>query len=223
MSMKIKLFGISLSAFVSVTSFAGEYEKVYSCLEALKGEQEISNKFIARDLFLLASKHTKTEGVNLFSKTDTYFCSLPQPLDKKNTEQKSYRLKIDIPKHKVLFISYQKSVSDAQSFAASHFNENRLPRDEMLKLKTTRCGSQQKDPRSQKILVDFLRARIAQVHSNHSYDSPVESLKLCGKSFLLKTSVDHELAKFSKKPEGGHGETSDQVDDNIRFPSSSNR
>ncbi len=219
------------SSLISYSAFSGEYQKIFACSEALKNEMQTTNRYITKDVVLLAAKNGKPEGMNLYTPSNIYFCKLPNEFFKKGLVEKAVRMKIALPKRRALFISYQRSLRDPQNFEAINLVEQidrSLSKSAMAQMKEAHCEPQNSS-RNEKLIADFMRSRISQVHSNSADEatrsmastSSVDALRLCQKSFLLRSTAEREIAKFmpKQKPQEG-GMFDDTAEDQNRLPAS---
>lgn len=183
-------------------SLASEYERMFSCSLSLKNEAQVSTSAIARNFVALPAKHKNADGVNLFYQTKIYFCKLPSAFMVRNIDEKVFKMTLSIPKQKPIYISYVKSTTEPSTIEAMNLEDSMQAKVKNLKL--TYCTLLEDDHHSEKVFADFLRREISQVHEKFSGESgismmsrsSVESLKLCGKSFLLKTIAESEIKKF---------------------------
>jgi hypothetical protein len=229
--MKNKILVSIALLFLTSASFANEYQKVFACSETLKNENENTNHYIAKDVVLLPSKVGKDEGVNFYTASNMYFCKLPAAFFKKSLVEKPFAMKVALPNRKALFISYKRSLRETQNFEAVNLADDidrTMSRAMMAKLTNVNCVVQN-NPRNEKIFTDFIRSRISLVYESHA-EQPrgiastgvVDSLRTCQRSFLLKSTADKEIAKFSPKKaepvEGGMYE--DSIESQARVPAS---
>lgn len=195
------LFSLLIILF-SILADAGEYEKMFSCSLSLKNETQISTSAIAKNFVALPAKHKNVEGVNLFFQNGIYFCKLPGNFFVRNIDEKVYKMNLSVPKQKPIYMSYVKSTTEPSTIEAMNLEDSMQAKVKNVKL--TYCTRLEEDQHSEKVFAEFLRSAISQVHEKFAGEtgitmmsrSSVESLKLCEKSFLLKTVADSELRKF---------------------------
>ncbi len=202
----ILLTAISLQ--ISSFAFANEYQKMFSCSQALKGEAQISNKAIAKDFTVLPVKSKGVEGVDLFLRDKIYFCKLPKKFISKNIDERLYKMNLSVPKVKPIYVSYLKSTTEPPSLEVMDLEDNIEISQEQVRLSKTKFANctETRDPHSEKILAEFLRKEISHIHDKSSDiefklapRNTVATLKLCEKSFLLKSVSDNEIKKFETR------------------------
>lgn len=203
-----KIFLVLFLLQISTLVQANEYQKMFSCSQALSSEGQFSNKAITKNLAVLPGKNKGADGVDLFLHDQIYFCKLPAKHFSKNIQEKVYKLNLSVPRQKPIYVSYVRPTGEAPNLEIIDWNTNMdfsQDQSSWKKLQKTSCKLAT-DPHSEKVLADFLRREISHVHDKSSgpkfslySKGSVASLRLCEKSFLLKTVSDNEIKKFEAR------------------------
>ncbi len=216
--MKRKILAL-LFFQVSAVATASEYQKMFSCSQALKNEAQISNKLVAKNFTVLPVKNKGVEGVNLFLQDKMYFCKLPKKFKVKNVDERVYKMTLNVPERKSIYISYVKSNFEPPHLEILEWDENMDFSSKKMKSKKTNLNSciRANDPHGEKVLANFLRKEISQIHDKagsfefSSYArSTMATLKLCERSFLLKSVSDNEIRKFEARTPAARKEGLDE-------------
>ena len=203
-----KLFLSLLPCLLSVQVYATEYQKMFRCSRALKTEGQSINKAIAKNYTVLPTKIMGAEGVSLFLQDKVYFCKLPKKFVSKNVDERLFKMNLDLPNLKPIYLSYLKSTTEAPSLEVMDWDENmdfKQSQRRPTKSKMTTC-SESRDPHNEKVLAEFLRKEISHIHDNASgvdfSMSPrdrLSTLRVCEKSFLLRSISTNEIKKFERR------------------------